>query len=58
VVAFDINGEQVAKMAEDLNSKAGRKAVLSFKGDTTVWEDQLAAWVAGLKEFGRIDYGK
>lgn len=30
---------------------------MAAKADTTVWEDQVAAYEVGKKAFGRIDYG-
>ena len=29
---------------------------VAAKADTTVWEEQVAAWDLGVKAFGRIDY--
>ncbi|KAJ6456477.1 NAD-P-binding protein [Mycena sanguinolenta] len=45
-----------SKSASELNEKAGSIVALSVKIDTTVWEDQLAAFQQAKSTFKRIDY--
>jgi len=58
VVIIDLNEANAIKLAEDLNAKHGASdpIAIAVKANTTVWEEQLAAWEAGIKAFGRIDY--
>ncbi|KIK57012.1 hypothetical protein GYMLUDRAFT_46622 [Collybiopsis luxurians FD-317 M1] len=43
-------------VASELNSKADGVVAIATQADTTSWEQQLAAYEAGKKEFGRVDY--
>jgi len=56
VIIVDVNEANAQKFAEELNAKSGSTVAVAAKADTTVWEEQLAAWEAGLKAFGRVDY--
>ncbi|KAJ7140933.1 NAD-P-binding protein [Mycena epipterygia] len=56
VVIADLDGESGAKLASELNEKAGSVVAISVKTDTRVWEDQLAAFQQATSTFKRIDY--
>ncbi|KAJ7279295.1 NAD-P-binding protein [Mycena rebaudengoi] len=57
VCIVDLNGEAGAKFASDLNKKAGSLVAIAVQADTTVWEQQLAAFEKAKQAFKRIDYG-
>jgi len=56
VIIADLNSEAGSRFASELNEKAGSIVALSVQADTTVWEDQLAAFQEAIKTFKRIDY--
>ncbi|KAF7376733.1 NAD(P)-binding protein [Mycena sanguinolenta] len=56
VVIADLNSEAGSKFASELNEKEGSIVAISAKTDTTVWEDQLAAFQQAKSTFKRIDY--
>jgi len=56
VVIADINAEAGSKFAAELNEKAKSVVAISVTTDTTIWEDQLAAFQQAISTFKRIDY--
>ncbi|KAF8166354.1 NAD-P-binding protein [Mycena galopus ATCC 62051] len=56
VIIADLNFEAGSKFASDLNGEAGSIVAIAVKADTTVWEDQLAAFQQAIDTFNRIDY--
>ncbi|KAJ7057714.1 NAD-P-binding protein [Mycena amicta] len=56
VVIADVNGDAAAKIATELNEKAGSVVAISVKADTTIWEEQLAGFQLAIEKFKRIDY--
>ncbi|KAJ6594697.1 NAD-P-binding protein [Mycena capillaripes] len=56
VVIADLNEEAGSKFASELNEKARSIVAISVKADTTIWEDQLAAFQKAISTFKRIDY--
>ncbi|KAJ3793574.1 NAD-P-binding protein [Lentinula aff. detonsa] len=54
VIMIDIN--DCEREVSKLNSKAGKIVAIAQRADTTSWEQQYAAYEAGKKIFGRIDY--
>ncbi|KAF7357976.1 NAD(P)-binding protein [Mycena venus] len=56
VVIADLNVEAGSKFASELNEKAGSIVAISVEVDTTVWEDQMAAFQQATNIFKRIDY--
>lgn len=56
VIMVDFNEGENSKLATEFNQKAGQTVALAFKADIRVWDEQLAAYEQGRKEFGRVDY--
>jgi len=56
VIIADLNGEAGSRFAAELNEKAGSVVAIAVQLDTTIWEDQLAAFEEAKKHFKRIDY--
>ncbi|KAJ7877961.1 NAD-P-binding protein [Mycena olivaceomarginata] len=56
VIIADLNSEAGAEFASELNKKAGSIIAIVIQTDTTVWEDQLAAFQQANNTFKRIDY--
>ncbi|KAJ7354460.1 NAD-P-binding protein [Mycena albidolilacea] len=56
VIIADLNSEAGAEFASELNKKAGSIIAIAIKTDTTVWEDQVAAFQQAKNTFERIDY--
>ncbi|KAJ7839254.1 NAD-P-binding protein, partial [Mycena olivaceomarginata] len=56
VIIADLNSEAGAEFASELNKKAGSIIAIVIQTDTTVWEDQLAAFQQAKNTFKRIDY--
>ncbi|KAK6972084.1 NAD(P)-binding protein [Favolaschia claudopus] len=56
VIIADLNAEVGAKLASELNEKAGSMVAIFVKTDTTIWEDQLAGFEKAVQTFKRIDY--
>ncbi|KAJ6574544.1 NAD-P-binding protein [Mycena capillaripes] len=56
VIIADLNAEAGSKFALELNEKTGSIVAMSVKVDTTIWEDQMAAFQQATNAFRRIDY--
>ncbi|KAF5354568.1 hypothetical protein D9758_011178 [Tetrapyrgos nigripes] len=56
VIMVDIDENGCKKAADELNAKTGKNVAIAVKADTTVFEEQLAAYELGKEVFGRVDY--